>query len=114
MPTTNQLNWAVTDEKVQKVVQKIVEVGRPRKIILFGSYIKGTITANSDLDILVITGKEVTNPRAESVRIRRALRGVSMPMDIIVVNEAQWMQLKDCPGMIYRQVLREGRIVYDS
>lgn len=106
-------HWEVSPQKVDAAVRKIIEIGRPLKIILFGSFIKGTTTANSDLDILVVTRDEIANPRAESVRIRRALRGVSMPMDIIVIPETQWMQLKDRPGMIYRQALLEGRVVYD-
>ena len=35
----------------------------PRKIILFGSYIRGDMHLNSDLDILIVTGDEIKNPR---------------------------------------------------
>jgi predicted nucleotidyltransferase len=85
MSSTTEYGWEVTSEKVDRVVQKIVKIGMPRKIILFGSYVKGTITPNSDLDVLVITGDDTENPRKESVRIRRALRGISMPIDIIAI-----------------------------
>jgi predicted nucleotidyltransferase len=114
MSTTPQPDWAVTNEKVEQVIRKIIEIGKPRKIILFGSFVKGTMTAHSDLDVLVVTGNDISNPRTESVRIRRALRDISMPMDILVVPEERWMQLKDQPGLIYRQAMREGRIVYDG
>jgi predicted nucleotidyltransferase len=114
MDSRTVYDWAVTPEKVEKVVQKIIEIGLPRKIILFGSFVRGTLTANSDLDVLVITGDDTANPRRESVRIRRALRGISMPMDIIVIPEAKWVQLKDCPGMIYQEAFRRGKIVYES
>lgn len=107
-------DWAVTPEKVEMAVRKIVEIGMPRKIILFGSFVRGNITVNSDLDVLVITGDDIESPRNESVRIRRALRGISMPMDIIVIPESQWMELKDRPGMIFREASREGKIVYES
>jgi predicted nucleotidyltransferase len=114
MPSTSKPDWAVTDDKVRKAVKKIIEVGRPRKIILFGSYITGATTPNSDLDVMVVTRDDVVNTRAESIRIRRSLRGLSMPMDIIVVQEKQWLELKDIPGMIYRQAQVEGRTVYDA
>jgi hypothetical protein len=29
--------WQMTPEKVQAVVQRLIQVGRPKKIILFGS-----------------------------------------------------------------------------
>jgi len=76
--------------------------------------VKGTATANSDLDVIVITGDDTENPRKESVRIRRALCGISMPMDIIVIPERKWAELKDLAGMIFHEVLSEGRVVYES
>lgn len=114
MDSTTIHDWAVTPEKVERAIQKIIAIGKPRKIILFGSFVKGITTANSDLDVLVITGDDTLNPRKESVRIRKALRGISMPMDIIVIPEAKWLQLKDCPGMIFEEALRNGRVVYES
>ncbi|WP_305044489.1 nucleotidyltransferase domain-containing protein, partial [Geoalkalibacter sp.] len=86
---------------------------RPRRIILFGSYVRGQMHRDSDLDILVIADDPVDNPRQESVRIRRALRGIGMPMDILVVADRRLRELADAPGLIYREALREGKVVYD-
>ncbi|OGP69035.1 MAG: hypothetical protein A2170_06230 [Deltaproteobacteria bacterium RBG_13_53_10] len=106
--------WAITPEKVQTAVQKIIEVSRPRKLILFGSYVRGGMNSNSDLDILVVTGDEVKNPREESVRIRRALKGIIMSMDILVVSESKLEELARTPGLIYREAIKNGRVVYES
>ena len=104
----------MTPEKVQRAIEKIIAIGKPRKIILFGSFVKATTTPDSDLDVLIITGDDTRNPRKESVRIRKALRGISMPMDIIVIPETKWLQLKDCPGMIFEEALCNGRVVYEA
>ena len=106
--------WAVTREKVDAALQKIIEVGHPRKLILFGSYVSGTTHRNSDLDILVVTGDDVENPRKESVRLRRALKGILMPMDIVVIQESLLKELADTPGLIYREALKRGKLVYES
>jgi hypothetical protein len=84
------------------------------KLILFGSYIRGEINVNSDLDVLVIARDEIGDPRKESVRIRRALRGISMPMDILVVPQSRWDELKDVPGLIYNEALCKGRVAYEA
>jgi hypothetical protein len=34
-------------------------------------------------------------------------------MDILVVAESRLSELADTPGLIYREALREGKIVYD-
>ncbi len=107
-------HWIVTDEKVKKAVQKIVEISQPVKVILFGSYVRGETTINSDLDILVITSDNISNSRKESVRIRRALRGISMPMDVLVIPQTRWDVMKEVPGLIYREVLMKGKVVYES
>lgn len=106
--------WAVTAEKVEEAIRRIVQVSRPQMVIVFGSYVSGTPNWNSDLDVLVVTDDTVTNPRQESVRIRQALREIHMPVDIVVVPRRQWEQFKDTPGLVYREALRTGKVVYDS
>lgn len=107
-------SWEVNPAKVEAAIRRIVEVSRPVRLILFGSYVRGMTNVNSDLDVLVITREEVQDPRKESVRIRRALRGISMPMDILVVSQSKWDELKEVPGLIYNEVSRKGRIAYEA
>lgn len=37
-----------------------------------------------------------------------------MPMDILVVPESQFKELSAEPGLIYRQALEHGEVVYMS
>jgi predicted nucleotidyltransferase len=104
--------WQVTQEKVQAAIERIVATSQPRRIILFGSYVLGN--AHSDLDVLVVTKRPVENPRKESIRIRRELKGIMMPMDILVISEDRLQELAEVPGLIYREALRSGRVAYES
>lgn len=106
--------WAITPEKIKEAVQKIVDFERPKRVILFGSAARGDTNINSDVDFLVVTRDEVESPRKESVRIRRALRGLSMPMDILVISEERLKELGNRPGLVYREALRGGRVVYEA
>lgn len=106
--------WQITPAKVEAAIDRIVETSKPLRLILFGSYVLGDTTANSDVDFLIVTSDDVSNPRNESVRIRRALRGISMPMDILVVPVSQWESLKGQPGMIYQEAHTRGKVVYES
>ncbi len=107
-------SWLVTPEKIEAVVRKIVGIEQPRKVILFGSAVHRQANTHSDADFLVVTKDEVASPRRESVRIRRALRGLSMPMDILVISERRLKELGDQPGLIYREALRTGKVVYEA
>lgn len=106
--------WMVTPEKIDEAVRTLVQASRPQRVILFGSAARGTTHLHSDADFLVVTRQDVDSPRRESVRLRRALRGISMPMDIVVISEARLAQLADQPGLIYREAIRGGKVLYDA
>jgi predicted nucleotidyltransferase len=44
----------VTEELLQEAVQRILSVGSPEKIVLFGSWVRGQARPDSDLDLLII------------------------------------------------------------
>ena len=67
---------------------------------------------HSDVDLLVVTKEALDSQRTESVRLRRALRGISMPMDIVVISEQRLREVADHPGLIYREALRHGKVLY--
>jgi predicted nucleotidyltransferase len=81
---------------------------------LFGSYVQGDATRDSDLDILVVAGDEVESPRRESVRLRSSVSGINMPMDILVVSYSRFEALREKLGLVYREADRYGKVVYES
>lgn len=103
----------IPESVIQEAVRVLQEAGRPRRIILFGSYGRGTPGEESDLDFLVILPK-VTDRRGEMVRLRRALSPLRLPVDVLVVSEAVFQEWSDTPGNIYYEVAREGRVLYEA
>lgn len=106
--------WAVTPEKIQAAVDRLAAAAPSARILLFGSAARDETTRDSDADFLVVTREELESPRLESIRLRRALRGISMPMDVLVVSEERLARLSAQVGTVYRQALREGKWVYES
>jgi len=104
--------WAVTPEKIEQVVERIVALRHPSRVIVFGSVVRGGMDRHSDVDLLVVTKEALESPRAESVRLRRALRGISMPMDILVISERRLQEVAERPGLVYREALRHGKVLY--
>jgi predicted nucleotidyltransferase len=114
MTTVDEPAWQITPEKVQAVVQRLIQIGRPKKIILFGSYIRGNATRDSDLDVLVVAGDEVESPRRESIRLRNSVSDINMPMDILVVSYSRFEALREKLGLVYREADRYGKVVHES
>jgi uncharacterized protein len=84
--------------------------GESAQVILFGSHARGDAGPDSDLDFLVIE-PEVRSRRAESVRLRRELRGLGVAADVIVVSAdhvAEWGGVK---STMLHEALAEGRVL---
>lgn len=64
-----------SSELLEEIVHRILAVCEREQIILFGSYARGEPRPDSDVDILVIE-TDVETACQESVRLRRALRGL--------------------------------------
>ena len=106
MQTVNYIGF------LPEITRRILSVSDPEKIILFGSYARGDNNPDSDLDVLVVM-KYVESPRAESIRLRRALRGLLIPVDVIVVTTEQVDRYRNTVGLIYQTALTEGKLVYE-
>lgn len=94
-------------------VRRLIEAAKPQRLYLFGSYVRNQATRDSDLDVLVVVDDSVADTRQESVRLRALLQDIRMPMDVLVVRAGTFERLKDRIGLIYREVVRHGRLVYD-
>jgi HEPN domain-containing protein/predicted nucleotidyltransferase len=109
------VSYAVTPEKIEAAVKRLVEVARPSRIILFGSAARGDLHEHSDVDLLVVVPEEPTpDHRSEAMRLRRALNDIPMAKDVLVVSEERLEELGDRPSLVYREALREGRVVYEA
>ena len=95
-----------------EILWRILSVSAPEKVILFGSYARGDFNPDSDLDLMVIM-KNITSPRSEGVRLRRALRGLLVPVDLIVSTPEQVDRHEKTIGLIYQSAISEGKVIYD-
>ena len=99
-------------EKITEITKRIIEASQPDKIILFGSHARGDFNTDSDLDLLVVI-PDVKHPRAESTRLRGVLRGLLIPVDIVVATPEQIERLGNVLGLVYHAALSDGEILYE-
>lgn len=98
---------------IDDIVNRIVAVANPQKVILFGSYAYGQPTKDSDIDIIVVKQTQLPfNKRAAD--IRRSLRGVKAPIDILVYTPEELSKWKDCKLSFLGNVTAKGRVLYEQ
>ena len=112
MSVHSALVVAEAQGKIREMVRRIVVGFDPEKIILFGSFARGTADRDSDVDLLVV--KPVSGSRRkERLAMREALRGVGLAKDIVLVTPEEVARYGNLPGTVLRPALREGRVLYE-
>ena len=107
-----KVTFGPVDERVlQEIVGRIVDEAHPLRIIVFGSVARGEQGHESDVDLLVVM-PEGTHRRITAQMLYQKLRGIRVPIDLVVTTESDLERHKDNPGLVYRIILKEGRVLY--
>lgn len=99
-------------EEIERMVGRIVEGFDPQKIILFGSYARGTSGPDSDVDLLIIMNV-MGSKKDITIQIDRALIDRRLPLDIVVVTPEDVERYRGLVGNVIRPALKEGRVLYE-
>ena len=96
---------------LDKIIEEIVKAVNPVKIILFGSISKGENQEGSDFDILVLK-ENISQRRKAAQKIYLSLN-INASVDIIVETPERFDILKENPFMIYYEIAKSGRLIYE-
>lgn len=77
----------IDEQAISTAARMLLRAAPQSKVILFGSHARGEAGPDSDLDFLVVE-PQVTARRSEQVRLRDVLRPLRIPVDVLVVSEA--------------------------
>lgn len=101
----------ISPEQIDAAVQTLAAAAHPERIVLFGSYARGEAREDSDLDLLVIE-RRVEDRVREMVRLRRLLRPLRIPVDVLVFSSEEVARWGNQPGSALYWALREGKAVH--
>ena len=102
----------VATNEIKKFGRQIGEQFHAERVILFGSYAQGKVTADSDVDLLVIgpfKGRSVD----KSVEIRMKLRP-QFPVDILIRTPEKVHQRLKMGDQFIQGILEEGKVLYEA
>ena len=97
----------------QEIVHRLLGVTKADRIILFGSAAAGTMTRDSDIDLLVVSPAPA-NTIEEHVELRRSLRGLGFPFDVFIIATERFEESKDIFGGIAYPAHKYGRVIYEA
>jgi predicted nucleotidyltransferase len=107
MATLKEVDQDVLDD----IVQRIVRIADPDRILLFGSYARGEATEHSDYDLLVIKSGQFHRGQLTG-EIYRGMIGAGHAVDIVVVTPEDVDRYKDSFALVIYPAILEGREIY--
>jgi predicted nucleotidyltransferase len=103
----------ITDELLRDIAERIVDALAPEQVILFGSYAEGRATADSDLDLLVVTERSLSREE-QLTQVQDLFRDMLLPVQVITISQQTFEETRDVVGGIAYPASKYGRIIYEK
>ncbi len=101
-----------TTDTLAEIADRIVRALAPEKIWLFGSHAWGSPNADSDLDLYIVVHDEDEPSYRIARKAYKALRGISVPIDILIRTRAEFEQGIRAPSSLESQITEKGVALY--
>jgi len=98
---------------IEEIVRRVTSAVHLLRVILFGSAARGEMGPESDVDLLIVV-PDGTRRRDASRKAYRALSGLGVAKDVIVVTESDVKEFGENPSLVIKPALEEGREVYHA
>ncbi len=95
-----------------EIVRRLASEFDPDRMILFGSRAWGAPNEESDVDVLVIVPDEDARPTLRAARAYRALRGLLVPMDVLIRTRDEMARFGSVPASLEAEILERGKVIY--
>ena len=109
-------NYSYIDQLLEALLQS-----DPYRIILFGSYAKGTADENSDIDLVVIldnndVAKTYNERLKKKLYINKLVRKINykIALDILVYSREEYKIIKNYGNYFIDEIEKTGKILYEK
>ncbi len=103
----------IEQELIDEIVRRITSVVAAERIIIFGSAATGTMTPDSDVDLLILE-RQIKDTRLEWLQVQEALLDLGYAFDIILMTGERFDETKDVIGGIAYPANKHGKVVYEA
>jgi predicted nucleotidyltransferase len=101
------------DKEIQNIVEQLVRLYNPQKIILFGSLASGRLNSGTDIDLFIIK-EDVPDLGVDRIRQLERLIKYRLATDFIVYKAREVEQRLKLGDPFVQSIFKEGRVIYDA
>jgi len=107
-----QAQFPSSSSILEEIVGRLIHDLEPEQVYLFGSRARGDAQRDSDFDILIVLADSDLPGYARDRLALRALRGLRVPVDVIVLTREEFDRKRGVVCSLPATVEREGRLLY--
>lgn len=101
-------------QEIEALKNQFVKQLSPVRIYLFGSFVNGTNTEDSDFDFYIVVNDGVTDLAEIAANAYKAIRSTKQrPVDIIVGTKSRFQERKETMS-VENEVMKNGVLLYES
>lgn len=105
---------ALDKNELEVIISRLVEIYKPKKIYLFGSYAWGNPHQHSDFDIAVIVEKSNESAYLRPQRGTLALWDLDHSIDLIIFTQDEFYLKSEHPSNLQHKIFKDGNILYEA
>jgi predicted nucleotidyltransferase len=102
----------INKETLEEVKNRLVATYNPIAIYLFGSYVWGKPTEDSDLDLLIVIDQSDEKSYDRVRPGQRALFGMGIANDLIIYTKDEFERISNNVTTLGYKIRREGKVIY--
>lgn len=103
----------VDNSLINQIIKRLVTNLDVIKVVLFGSYVTGRPTKESDLDLLIIINTKEKGVK-RYVMVSELLEPRRIPIDIIVKTPKELKKRETMFDPFIRSIFKTGRVLYEK
>ena len=101
------------DEEISNIVEQLIRLYKPQKVILFGSLAEGQTHEGSDIDLFIIKN-DVPELGVDRIRQLDSLIKYGLATDFIVYKPQEFDERLNLGDPFVKNILDRGKVLYEN
>jgi predicted nucleotidyltransferase len=101
------------DKEIHNIVDQLIQLYKPEKVILFGSLAEGQIHQGTDIDLFIIK-RDVPNLGVDRIRQLDSLIKYRLATDFIVYRPEELDRRLKLGDPFIKNILDKGKVLYEA
>jgi len=101
------------DKEVKNILDQLIRLYKPEKVILFGSLAEGQINEGTDIDLFIVKS-DIPELGVDRIRELDSLIKYNLATDFIVYKPQEIEQRLKLGDPFVKIILKEGKVLYEA